>query len=122
MISHLVRAGVMALVCVASTATMAPARTPYDGAWTVLIVTQQGICDPSYRYPIRINNGHVGNAGNATVTITGRVGKNGAVIVNVRNGDNAATGTGRLSTKTGGGSWSGGNGACSGIWQAERRG
>ena len=93
----------------------------YDGVWSVVIVTQQGICDPSYRYPIRIRDGHVGNAGNATVNIPGRVGKNGAVIVNVSTGENTATGTGRLGGRTGGGSWSGGNGACSGIWQAERR-
>jgi hypothetical protein len=94
----------------------------YDGIWSVVIVTQQGICDTSYRYPIRISNGHVGNAGNnASVRITGRVGNNGSVIVNVSNGDRTATGTGRLAARSGGGSWSGGNGACSGTWQAERR-
>jgi hypothetical protein len=93
----------------------------YDGIWSVVIVTNQGICDPSYRYPIRISKGTVVNAGNAAVTITGSVAKNGAVIVNVAAGDKTATGTGRLAGKTGGGSWSGGNGACSGIWQAERR-
>jgi len=94
----------------------------YDGIWSVVITTQQGICDTSYRYPIRISNGHVGNAGNATVKITGRVGSNGSVVVNVSNGDKTATGTGRLGGRSGGGSWSGGNGACSGTWQAERRG
>ena len=93
----------------------------YDGIWSVVIVTNLGICDPSYRYPIRITKGTVVNAGNAAVTITGKVEKNGAVIVNVAAGDKTATGTGRLAGKTGGGSWSGGNGACSGIWQAERR-
>ena len=93
----------------------------YDGIWSVVIVTNQGICDPSYRYPIRISKGTVVNAGNPAVTITGSVAKNGAVIVNVAAGDKTATGTGRLAGKTGGGSWSGGNGACSGIWQAERR-
>jgi hypothetical protein len=49
------------------------------------------------------------------------VGKNGAVVVNVSTGDKVAIGTGRLAASTGGGSWSGGNGACSGVWQAERR-
>ena len=93
----------------------------YDGIWSVVIVTNQGICDPSYRYPIRITKGTVVNAGNAAVTITGKVEKNGAVIVNVAAGDKMATGTGRLAGKTGGGSWSGGNDICSGIWQAERR-
>jgi hypothetical protein len=87
----------------------------------VVIITKEGICDPSYRYPIRISKGSVINAGNATVTITGKVEKNGAVIVNVAAGDKTATGTGRLAATNGGGSWSGGNGACSGVWQAERR-
>jgi hypothetical protein len=113
--------GALALAAALPALRPAAAVPSYDGIWSVVIVTQQGICDPSYRYPIRISNGHVGNAGRAAVSITGRVGKNGAVIVNVNTGDKTATGTGRLAGKTGGGSWSGGNGACSGIWQAERR-
>lgn len=100
----------------------AEAVPSYDGLWSVVIVTNQGICDASYRYPVRIAKGNLSNAGNATVNITGKVGKNGAVIVNVSAGDKTATGTGRLSGRTGGGSWSGGNGVCSGVWQAERRG
>jgi hypothetical protein len=99
----------------------ADAATNHDGIWSVVIITNQGICDPSYRYPIRISKGSVVNAGNATVTITGKVEKNGAVVVNVAAGDKMATGTGRLAATSGGGSWSGGNGACSGVWQAERR-
>src|SRR4029079_16080214 len=82
----------------------------------------EGICDPSYRYPIRITNGNLGNAGTASVSISGKVGKNGAVVVNVSAGDKTATGTGRLAATSGSGSWSGGNGACFGTWQAERRG
>jgi hypothetical protein len=100
----------------------AEALPGYDGVWSVVIITKEGICDPSYRYPIRITNGNLGNAGTATVNISGKVGKNGAVIVNVSAGDKTATGTGRLAATSGGGSWSGGNGACSGTWQAERRG
>jgi hypothetical protein len=99
----------------------AEAIPSYDGIWSVVIITNQGICDPSYRYPVRISKGTLLNAGNATVTISGKVEKNGAVIVNVAAGDKTATGTGRLAGASGGGSWSGGNGACSGVWQAERR-
>ncbi len=94
----------------------------YDGVWSVVILTKTGICDTSYRYPIRITNGTIGNAGNTSVNITGKVGKNGALVVTVNTGDKSATGTGRLTGKTGSGSWSGGNGACEGVWQAERRG
>jgi len=110
-----------------TTAAALPALRPadaaanHDGVWSVVIITNQGICDPSYRYPIRISKGSVINAGNASVTITGKVEKNGAVVVNVAAGDKTATGTGKLAATSGGGSWSGGNGACSGVWQAERR-
>jgi hypothetical protein len=110
-----------------ATAAALPALRPadaaanHDGIWSVVIITKEGICDPSYRYPIRISKGSVINAGNANVTITGKVEKNGVVVVNVGAGDKTATGTGRLAATNGGGSWSGGNGACSGVWQAERR-
>ena len=101
--------------------TPAGSAPSFDGVWSVVIITKEGICDPSYRYPIRITKGNLLNAGNAHVAISGRVAKNGAVVVNVSSGDKTATGTGKLAGKTGGGSWSGGNGFCSGIWQAERR-
>ncbi len=118
--------GLLVLATLAAAATLPALRSAdavpgYDGIWSVVIITKEGICDPSYRYPIRITNGQVGNAGTATVSISGKVGKNGAVTVNVSTGDKTATGTGRLAATNGGGSWSGGNGACSGVWQAERR-
>jgi hypothetical protein len=116
------------LVCSAFAAAAAvPALGPaeaipsYDGVWSVVIITRAGLCDPSYRYPIRISNGQVLNAGRSQVHISGRVGKNGAVVVNVNSEGKSAIGTGRLAERTGGGSWTGGNGACSGVWQAERR-
>ena len=113
-----------ALALAAALPTLRPAEAVpgYDGVWSVIIITKEGICDPSYRYPIRITNGTLGNAGTATVSISGKVGKNGAVTVNVSTGDKTATGTGRLAGTSGGGSWSCGNGACSGTWHAERRG
>ena len=91
----------------------------YDGLWSVVIVTKQGLCDPSYRTALRIRNGHLANASSGTFTITGKVGKNGAVTVTVSAGPNSATGTGRLHAKSGGGFWSGG--PCAGTWQAEKR-
>ena len=123
MISHLVRASVLASVCIAATATTAPARTPYDGAWSVLIVTQRGSCDRAYRYGIQIINGIVTYDGGA-VNLSGRVSGNGAVRVVVSAGSASANGTGRLSRNTGRGSWAGrsGSDACSGYWEAERRG
>src|SRR5262249_59201321 len=97
----------------------AEAVPSYDGVWSVVIVTKQGLCDGSYRYPVRITKGSLFNAGNATVNITGKVDKHGAVVVNVSAGDKTAVGTGHLSGKAGGGSWSGGKGPPRRVWQAE---
>src|SRR5689334_12787968 len=98
----------------------ADAGPGYDGLWRVVIVTKSGQCDAAYRYPVRITNGSLGNAGTAPINISGKVAKNGAVVVNVSAGDKHAVGKGRLAGASGVGSWNGG--ACSGIWEAERRG
>ena len=91
----------------------------YDGNWSVVIVTEKGTCDRSYRYPVRITNGSVGYAGQAAFNVSGKVAPNGKVIVSVSRGEQRANGSGVLSATDGGGSWTGGD--CSGTWQAERR-
>ena len=100
-------------------ATYVRAASKYDGNWSVVIVTETGTCDRSYRYPIRIANGTLVNAGSSAIRITGSVRDNGAITVTLSNGDKDATGSGRLSPTTGTGSWRGG--ACAGTWEAERR-
>ena len=112
---------VAALALAAALPALKPAEAVpnYDGLWSVVIVTEQGLCDRAYRAPIRISKGNLANAGAGAFTITGKVAKNGLVTVMVSQGDKSATGTGRLSGKTGTGSWSGG--PCAGTWQAERR-
>jgi hypothetical protein len=109
---------------VAATATLATtasfAEPRYDGLWSVLVMTQKGDCDPGYRYPIRISNGQLVNAGDNAFTITGKVAQTGAITVTVSAGGKSAIGLGRLTGDLGGGSWTGG--ACSGSWTAERRG
>ena len=124
MISHLVRASILALVCAASTFSTATARTVYDGQWSVLIVTERGTCDRAYRYGVQIVNGNVLYDGGGPISLSGRVAQNGAVRVNVSSSGSRAAGAGRLSRNVGRGSWSGqsGNAACSGYSEAERRG
>lgn len=108
---------VAASTMIATTATYsAPA---YDGLWSVSIVTEKGDCDRGYRYPIRISNGVLANAGDVAVNIVGRVLPTGAVTVMVSAAGKNANGTGRLSGNLGEGSWTGGD--CSGTWTAERR-
>ena len=109
---------VMAAAIIASTATFAVPR--YDGLWSVSLVTEKGDCDRGYRYPIRISNGMLANAGDNVFTITGRVVGTGAITVTVSAGGRSATGSGRLAGNMGMGSWTGGS--CSGSWTAERRG
>jgi len=96
------------------------AAPAYDGTWSVLVVTEKGTCDVAYRYPIRIANGTLVNAGDAAFTVSGKVAQTGAITVTVSAGGKSATGFGRLAGTIGTGSWSGG--ACSGSWTAERRG
>jgi hypothetical protein len=100
-------------------AAPAAATANYDGLWSVVIVTQKGTCDRSYRYPVRISNGAVQNDGPSLINVSGKVGGNGAVTVLVSAGDKSATGIGKLSGNAGGGKWSGGE--CAGVWEAERR-
>jgi hypothetical protein len=91
----------------------------YDGLWSVSIITEKGTCDRGYRYPVRISNGQLANAGDVAVNIAGKVMPTGAVTVMVSAAGKNANGTGRLSGNLGEGSWSGGD--CSGTWTAERR-
>ena len=108
----------------AAPAPISAGKQNLDGNWSVLIVTEQGKCDRAYRYPVRVANGRVSYAGQADFDVNGRVGNNGMVNVTVSKGRQRASGSGRLSGNTGGGTWRGGSGenACSGSWTAEKRG
>ena len=97
------------------------AKPNFDGNWSVLIVTEKGTCDRAYRYPVRIENGSVGYAGEASFNVSGKVAQNGAVTVTVSRGSTSATGTGRMSATDGAGIWTAAGGDCSGTWTAERR-
>jgi len=104
-------------------ASAAVARTPYDGSWSVLIVTDSGTCDRGYRYALNINNGIV-SYGDPSFNVSGRVAPSGNVRVTVAAGGSYASGSGRLYGNSGAGTWSGYSptSRCSGHWQAERRG
>lgn len=101
----------------------APAATPYDGNWSVLIITQSGNCDAGFRYPLKIDNGKVAYAGDGSFAVSGKVGSSGVVSVSISRGDKKANGSGKLTASGGAGKWSGGSpgAACSGRWEAERK-
>jgi hypothetical protein len=126
--NKLIWQGLIAGAVMLATTLSAGARTPsgqrsFDGSWSVLIVTDYGSCERAYRYGLQISNGRVFYQGGSGVDISGRVSPRGQVSVQVRQGDQQATGTGRLSETSGGGRWSGAspNQQCGGHWEAERR-
>ena len=94
-----IASAMMASGIIASTASFAVPR--YDGLWSVSIVTEKGGCDRGYRYPIRISNGLLANAGDSVVTITGKVGGTGVITVTVSGGGKSASGSGRLAGNMG---------------------
>jgi hypothetical protein len=118
MISKIIAASALALAVTASAANARPG-TPYDGRWSLSIVTQKGACD-AYNFPVNIENGNVSVPG--LVRANGRVTAKGTVRVNVAVQDKSASGSGRLSLGSGSGRWSGksGEARCSGTWTAQR--
>ncbi|CCE10191.1 conserved exported hypothetical protein [Bradyrhizobium sp. STM 3843] len=94
--------------------------TGYDGAWTVLIITQAGNCDRGYSFPVFIAGGRVTSS--SAAHISGAVGRGGTVTVRVSQGGSYAIGSGRLGATMGAGRWRGrgSSGVCSGRWQATR--
>jgi outer membrane protein assembly factor BamB len=118
-------AAVLSAVALGASLPTAPAiaRTPFDGTWSVLIVTDAGNCDRAYRYALRIQNGRV-SYNDSSFDISGRVDARGHVHVSVNYGQQHASGTGQLSADHGQGRWSGSSSTsqCSGHWEAERRG
>src|SRR2546421_7294090 len=92
----------------ASPAPIGATKQNFDGTWSVLIITEKGTCDRGYRYPVRIVNGTVQYAGEASFDVSGRVAANGAVTVSVSKGGMVANGSGRLSDTPRSGSWKAG--------------
>ncbi len=110
-------------IALVSSPEPAQARSAFDGSWSILIITDQGECDRAYRYGIRIVDGQILYDGEAGVSFTGQVERNGRVTAAVQRGQQSATANGRLANGRGAGAWQGRShtGACAGKWEAERR-
>jgi hypothetical protein len=109
-----------ATICLVALAHTASARSAYDGSWNLVFVTQRGACDPTYNFTVNITNGVVTHPN--LVRFRGYVARSGAVRASVAVQDKYASGSGRLSSVSGRGTWSGygGNSRCSGYWTAQR--
>ena len=107
---------------VSGTAPATKAGGAYDGKWSVSIRASGGGECKSTSIPLKIENGGIAYAGYVPVSVSGSVGGNGAVRVNVSGGGRSANGSGHLSGNSGSGTWSGtaASAACSGTWTASR--
>jgi type 1 fimbria pilin len=100
----------------ALTAAPAVAQTPYDGLWSVTVVTKNGSCEPSTRSTLTVADGRVSAAG---ADVSGSIGREGLVRVSIH----GAYANGQLSGNAGSGKWNGASAGvpCSGRWEASRQ-
>ena len=98
MIGKIVRASTLAFVINTLTVNMTAASTPYDGSWSLSVVTNRGSCAPA-QFEIEISNGVIHYHGPASVN--GRISSGGEVQVSVSSQDNRASGSGKLFPKLG---------------------
>ena len=113
----------LALLAATAPGSARPTQSGFDGRWSVVIVTDAGTCDRSYRYGVAISRGRISYAGDSGVLVSGGVDPRGRVSVSLSYGQAAAQGSGRLSGAAGEGRWQGASSGarCSGRWLAERR-
>jgi hypothetical protein len=95
----------IAVACFIAPASVANARSAYDGSWDLVFVTQKGTCDPSYNFTVNVYDGVVTHPN--LVKFKGYVAKSGSVHASVTVHDKFASGTGRLFETSGRGSWTG---------------
>jgi hypothetical protein len=109
-----------AAVSLVALTSVAQARSAYDGSWDLLFVTQRGACDPAYNFSVNITDGIITHPN--LVRFRGYVARSGAARASVTVHDKYASGSGRLSSNSGRGNWSGysGGARCSGYWTAQR--
>jgi len=123
---RVLRSSITGAIALALMLTALPARAQrmsFDGPWSVLILGDQGSCQGmTYRYGVQIASGQVFSQSSGA-DIFGRVTPRGQVSVRLRQGNQEAVGSGRLTHVSGGGYWSGASPGqqCAGRWIAERR-
>jgi hypothetical protein len=114
---------IAAAAALATFAALAPGKAraamPFDGNWTVSIVTQSGSCDRALSFPVSIVDGRLDGANGA---LLGTVNAKGGVSVMLGGGDRRGSASGRLIGNSGSGRWSGNatGASCSGRWSAQR--
>ena len=113
-----IRPGMAFLALVMTSAATAPAiaQTPYDGLWSVTIVTKTGTCEPTANSTLTVAAGKISGPG---TNVSGSIGHEGLVRVSI----NGAYANGQLNGNSGSGKWNGASAGipCSGRWEASRQ-
>lgn len=93
----------------------------YNGTWSVELVTESGLCDSRYSYSMAVLEGQVRLVSSASsgTKLSGNVGPDGTVGLNVSNGSASGAASGRLQAQSGSGTWKV-SALCSGRWTARR--
>jgi hypothetical protein len=108
-------AGLFTLVLSAA----ASAGGAFDGRWAVEIFTARGDCDRATSWSVAVASGRIAESGSFG-TAAGAVDSQGRVRLQVVNGGDRMSASGKLKGAAGGGAWSSPSRACSGRWRARR--
>ncbi len=109
-------------VALALTGGAASAQQQFDGNWSIEVITESGSCDRAYRFPVMIQDGQVRYGGPERVNVSAAVTPTGDIRGSVGRGSAQANVTGRLSGRSGSGTWAGsGSLRCAGQWRADKQ-
>ncbi len=92
----------------------------FDGAWSVQLVAEGGLCGSGASQTLTVQNGSV-RAGGSGVSVSGQVGPSGSVSLALQKSGVQGSASGKLSGASGSGSWAVSSLGCSGSWTAQRR-
>ena len=118
------RALLIGLLASAALAGAAPASQPFDGPWSIQVLTERGACDPVYRYYVVIAGGavHVKSMmGEVSPEAAGRIAPGGRIDGRIGAADDPVAIRGTLQKASGGGTWTAPARGCAGRWVAEKR-
>ena len=62
----------IAAACFIAPASVAHARSAYDGSWDLVFVTQKGACDPTYNFTVNVSDGFVNSSQSRQIQRTRR--------------------------------------------------
>lgn len=97
----------------------ASAQQQFNGSWSVEVIPQSGSCQRTYRFPVMIQNGQVRYGGTDGIAASGAVTSKGYIRGTIGAGSVQASVSGRLSRRSGSGTWAGAGGfSCAGQWRA----